>query len=93
MLWYKANMNLEQYMASLSIAEKEEFALRCDSSVAYLRLIARGIRKVKVGEGHLGMRICIESGWTVLPYDLRPDIYTRPLEGLPPQVHAEMARA
>lgn len=57
-------MTLKKYLKTLSQAEQEDFAERCDTSVAYLKKIAGGFGGAKAGES-MAIKIERESGGKV----------------------------
>lgn len=61
---------LLSYLNSLDVKAQEAFALRCKTTLGYLR--KAGSIKQSLGET-LCLRISIESGGAVKPEDLRPD--------------------
>jgi len=64
-------MELKTYIASMSIAEREAFAAKCDTTYAFLRNVAYGQRRA-------GESLCInierESAGSVTCEELRPDV-------------------
>ena len=64
-------MELKTYITSMSIAEREAFATKCDTTYAFLRNVAYGQRRA-------GESLCInierESAGSVTCEELRPDV-------------------
>ena len=59
------------YLNALAAEEREPFARRCGTTVAYLRTACSGGRQLSEG---LAMRIAVESGHSVTTTDIRPDV-------------------
>ncbi|HEY0878970.1 MAG TPA: YdaS family helix-turn-helix protein [Zeimonas sp.] len=72
---------LRAYLNSLPVAEQIEFAIRCKTSIGYLR-------KALAVKANLGESLCIaierESGGAVRCEDLRPDVDWAYLRGTAP---------
>jgi DNA-binding transcriptional regulator YdaS (Cro superfamily) len=62
---------LRAYLNSLSLDDQKAFSLRCGASIGYLRK-AISINQ-QLSEG-LCLRLAMESGFSLQPEDLRPDI-------------------
>ncbi len=68
-------MELKDYLTSCDKGQREDFATRCRTTVAYLYQIAGGHRKAS----HvLAARMADESAGEVTRHELRPDIYPTP---------------
>ena len=64
-------MNLTDYLESLNVAGRREFARRCGTSLEYLRQVASGLRKPKA---QLAVTVSRESGGRVSVESLLPDV-------------------
>jgi len=62
---------LRSYINSLSLAEREDYARRCNTTVAYLRKLCS--TKVPMGEG-LCLRLAVESGFILQPEHMLPNV-------------------
>ncbi len=65
-------MNLRDYIKSLGPELREDYAHRSGTTVAYLFQLSGGHSKPS---GQLARRLAEESGFAVLPQELRPDIF------------------
>lgn len=72
-------MKLSDYLKTLSIAQREEYAKNCKTSVGYLRLVAGGHRTTKHWRVELLERY---SGSAVTRHDLYEHIYGKPPEAV-----------
>ncbi len=73
---------LRAYLNSLSVAEQTEFAIRCGTTIGYLRK-ALAVKGARIGES-LCIAIERESDGTVRCEDLRPDVDWAYLRGTAP---------
>lgn len=67
-------MDLKQYLDTLSVVEREDFAKRCGTTVAYLAQLTGGHR---LPSPKLARKFVVESGKTISLAKLRPDIWSR----------------
>lgn len=63
-------MDLKTYLSAKTKEEREEFAVKCESTLGHLQNVMYGIRPCATD---LAVRIEHESGMTVRRWDLRPD--------------------
>lgn len=66
---------LRKYLATLSPADQSAYALRCGTSIGYLRKALSTRPRL---DGALARRLDEESGGRVSRYDLRPDVFGEP---------------
>lgn len=64
-------MNLKSYLQTMSLAERETFARRCETSAGHLRNISYGYRSCAE---MLAIAIERESGGKVRCEEMRPDV-------------------
>lgn len=72
---------LRKYINSLSIDDREAYALACGTSIGYLR---KAISVKQRFDGALCRLLDEHSGGKVRKQDLRPDIWPELLDQLPP---------
>jgi len=79
---------LREYLNSLSPEEQDGFAVRCNTTIGYLR------KAISIGQ-RLGEKLCIdierESSGAVRCEDLRPDVDWQYLRGTEPAVDRRVA--
>ena len=63
---------LRTYLATLSVADQVSYALRCGTTVGYLR---KALSTKPKFDGALALRLDEESNGAVRRSDLRPDIW------------------
>lgn len=68
-------MTLRDFMKTLTTEEKEDYARRCGTTVAYLFQIAGAHSQAS---GPLARKLADESRGALQPGDLRPDIFGAP---------------
>lgn len=66
---------LRTYLATLAPADQAAYALRCGTSIGYLR---KALSTKPRLDGALARRLDEESGGNVSRYDLRPDVFGSP---------------
>jgi hypothetical protein len=65
-------MKLRDYIKKLTPEQRDDYAKRCGTTDAYLFQLAGDHRQPS---GQLARRLAEESGFAVLPQELRPDIF------------------
>lgn len=68
-------MTIREYIKSLRPEQREDYAQRAGTTVAYLFQIAG---KHSKASGQLARRLAQESGFLISPQELRPDIFGDP---------------
>lgn len=62
---------LRSYLKGLTPEQREDYARRCNTTVAYLRKLCS--TNVPMGEG-LCLRLAVESGFVLQPEDMLPNV-------------------
>jgi DNA-binding transcriptional regulator YdaS (Cro superfamily) len=65
-------MKLREYLKTLTPEQRMDYATRCGTTDAYLFQLAGEHRQPSA---QLSRKLAEESGFSVLPQDLRPDIF------------------
>lgn len=64
--------SLRGYLSTLSVAEQAAYAVRCGTTIGYLR---KALSTQPRLDGALARKLCDESGGAVSKEELRPDIF------------------